>query len=561
MAGKDVDLDRVRQVLGELIAPESGFIKAVIVYGIAISLLTLAVPIAVQTLVNTVANIASTRAVLILAGLLLLTLVLSGALNALRTHVMEIYERRIYARLTSEISLRAILAPHNVFEGRQNSTITQRYFEIMTLQKNVPALLVDGFALLLQLLVGFTLVSFYHPMLFVFNLVIVLGIYLIWRIWGDNAKLTAIQLSSAKYESAKWLSDLTAAHEFFKSSRHMDYAGRTTEALVDNYVTSHRQHFKYTFAQNLAFLALYALASAALLGLGGWLVVRGELSLGQLVAAELIMSAVFFGLSQFTNYLKMYYELFGAADKIGQLLALPQEVFHEDQDLQPADGALQCKDLALSHQGASASFSFTIAAGAKAWITTDKGWIQRRLSKLLKLQESVSQGWIRLGGQALEEYDVYELRQAVAVIDRSLIVECSIKDYFRMASPDTSLVEMFTSLALVDLEHIVMALPDGLDTRLSSLGAPLLPLDLLLLKLAVAIVAKPKIVVLNQDFDNLLVEQHNKVLSAIGCQPFSILYFTQDPKPEFFDATLQLMSDGTGNGSSGLEVSRNNGHE
>ncbi|MFT5804495.1 MAG: hypothetical protein ACI9R8_001541 [Candidatus Paceibacteria bacterium] len=47
----------------------------------------------------------------------------------------------------------------------------------------------------------------------------------------------------------------------------------------------------------------------------------------------------------------------------------------------------------------------------------------------------------------------------------------------------------------------------------------------------------------------------------MGCQPFSILYFTQDPKPGFFDATLQLMSDGTGNGSSGLEVSRNNAHE
>jgi ABC-type bacteriocin/lantibiotic exporter with double-glycine peptidase domain len=561
LAGKDVDLDRVRQVLGELIAPESGFIKAVIVYGIAISLLTLAVPIAVQTLVNTVANIASTRAVFILAGLLLLMLVISGALNALRTYVMEIYERRIYARLTSEISLRAILAPHNVFEGRQNSTIMQRYFEIMTLQKNVPALLVDGFALLLQLLVGFTLVSFYHPMLFAFNLVIVLCICLIWRIWGDHAKLTAIKLSSAKYESAKWLSDLTAAHEFFKSSLHMDYAGRTTEALVNNYVTAHRQHFKHTFAQNIAFLALYALASAALLGLGGWLVVRGELSLGQLVAAELIMSAVFFGLSQFSSYLKMYYELFGAADKISHLLELPQEVFHEDQGLQPADGSLQCKDLALSHQGASASFSFTIAAGAKVWITTDKDWIQRRLSKLLKLQESVSQGWIRLGGQALEEYDVYELRQVVAVIDRSLIVECSIKDYFRLASPNTSLVEMTTALALVDLEHVVMALPQGLDTRLSSLGAPLLPLDLLLLKLAVAIVAKPKIVVLNQDFDHLLVDQHNKVLNAIGCQPFSILYFTQDPKPEFFDATLQLMSDGTGNGSNGLEVSRNNAHE
>ena len=63
------------------------------------------------------------------------------------------------------------------------------------------------------------------------------------------------------------------------------------------------------------FLLMYAVASAALLGIGGVLVVQGELSIGQLVAAELVMSAVFFGLSRFTQYLKLYYELYGAAEK------------------------------------------------------------------------------------------------------------------------------------------------------------------------------------------------------------------------------------------------------
>jgi putative ABC transport system ATP-binding protein len=161
----------------------------------------------------------------------------------------------------------------------------------------------------------------------------------------------------------------------------------------------------------------------------------------------------------------------------------------------------------------------------------------------------------------MEEYDVYELRQAIDVIDRSLIVECTIKDYFRMAAPDVSLVEINAALALVDLEHTVVALPNALDTRLSSLGAPLLPLELLLLKLAVAIVAKPKIVLLNQDFDNLLMVQHDNVMKAISSQPFSVLYFTHNPKPEFFDATLQLTSDGSGNGSNGLEVSGNGSYE
>jgi putative ABC transport system ATP-binding protein len=556
LAEKEIDLNRASRILVKLVAWESSYIKVVVIYGSAISLLTLAVPIAVQTLINTVANIASTRAILILSGVLLLTLVLSGGLSALRTHVMELYERKIYARLTSEISLRTILAPHSVFEGRRNSSITQRYFEIMTLQKNIPSLMVDGFALLLQLLVGFSLVSFYHPMLFLFNLLIILLIYLIWLFWGAGAKITAIKLSHAKYETARWLNDLSAAHEFFKSSQHMDYAARTTEALVDDYVSSRENHFKYTFAQVLAFLLLYAVASAGLLGLGGWLVVRGELSIGQLVAAELIMSAVFFGLSQFTNYMKMYYELYGAADKIGQLLELPQEVVYEDQVAIPADSTLECHDLVLSHQDYALRLSFKLGSGTKAFVSADTGWVQRKLTRLLKMQDPVQGGWLRIGGLELAEYDVYDLGQAIAIVDRSLIVECTIKEYLRMAAPKASLSEITSALALMSLGRIVDTLPDGLETRLSTIGAPLLPLELLLMKLAAAVLAQPQLVILNQDFDNLPADVHKSVLQAIQAQPFSMLYFTRNPDKSNFDAILELNADGSGNGSQGLQIMR-----
>ena len=45
--------------------------------------------------------------------------------------------------------------------------------------------------------------------------------------------------------------------------------------------------------------------------------------MGQLVAAELVMASIFLGLSRFSTYLKAYYELYGAADKLGDLLSLP----------------------------------------------------------------------------------------------------------------------------------------------------------------------------------------------------------------------------------------------
>ena len=372
--GKAIDLRATRKTLFKLLKPESDFFWVAIAYGVAISLMTLAVPIAVQTLINSIANIGSTRAVIILATVLFLTLFISGVFSALRMRIMEFYERKVYARLTAALSLRTIMAPHSYFEGRQNTNVTQRYFDIMTLQKNIPSLMVDGFALVLQMLVGFTLVSFYHPALFVFNLVLILVMYAIWKIWGAGAKRTAIELSQAKYESAKWLNDIAAAHEFFKSADHVEYAGRNTNSYINNYIHNHKNHFHYTFAQVVMFLLLYALASASLLGIGGVLVVQGQLSIGQLVAAELIMSAVFFGLSRFTQYLKLYYELYGAADKIGSALIIPQEDVNEDANRVPRSSQLVFNNLVLEHGTDSCFIDTTLKAGGKYFITTDKSF-------------------------------------------------------------------------------------------------------------------------------------------------------------------------------------------
>ena len=266
---KPIDLRKTRKTLFSLLKPEAGFFWVAIAYGVAISLMTLAVPIAVQTLINSIANIGSTRAVIILAVILFLTLFISGVFSALRMRVMEFYERKVYARLTADLGLKTILAPHSFFEGRQNVSITQRYFDIMTFQKNMPSLMIDGFALVLQMLVGFTLVSFYHPALFAFNMVLLLTMYAVWKIWGRGAKRTAIELSNAKYESAKWLHDIAIAHEFFKSADHVEYAGRSTEGYISNYVQKHKSHFHYTFSQVVMFLLMYAVASASLLGIGG----------------------------------------------------------------------------------------------------------------------------------------------------------------------------------------------------------------------------------------------------------------------------------------------------
>lgn len=526
---EDVDLLRIRGLLKRLFRPERSFIRVVLIYGLAISLMTLSVPVAVQTLINTVANIASPSAIVSLSVLLFITLLLSGFLSALRTYVMEQYERLVYARLNAEVSAKILFAKQEFFEGKRNIHMTQRYFDIMTLQKNVPKLLVDGFALVLQMFVGFVLVSSYHETFLIFNLTLLFAIYVIWFFWGRNAMRSAVMLSHAKYQSAQWLTDIAMAHDFFKSSHHIDFAQERTDQLIRAYIDNHKLHFRYTFSQVISFLLLYALSSAALLGIGGMLVLKNQLSIGQLVAAELVLSAIFFGLSKFTNYLKLYYQLVGAADELGLILEIPQELALEQSKI-PETAELVVHQVKVFQNGSAREINLQLAAGEKIKVYTQTPWVQRQFMRLLKYHQTPSTGYIRLGNADLSDYDVQELRQAICIVDRSLIVECNLEEYLRLSAPDASIADMHDALAAVGLAQRIDKLEKGIHTTLSAQGSPLLPNEFLLLKVAAAILAQPKVLILTQHVDAMPMNDIQTLLQALTLHPFTLLYFTNHPE-------------------------------
>jgi putative ABC transport system ATP-binding protein len=134
-----------------------------LIYGAAISLLSLATPISVQLLVNAVANIALPAPLYTLSAVLFGLLLLAGLLSALRVHIMALFERRFFARMVAEITLRAVHARNPFFHDRRNGDLFNRFFDLATVQKALTSLLIGGFAIVLQSAVGLVVTSFYHP--------------------------------------------------------------------------------------------------------------------------------------------------------------------------------------------------------------------------------------------------------------------------------------------------------------------------------------------------------------------------------------------------------------
>lgn len=542
--GTQISLVQFFRIFLAIMKPERSFYGLAIVYGIGVSLLSLATPISVQFLVNTVANTALAAPLVILSMTLFGLLILFGLLYALRIHLMELFQRHFYARMVQEIALLSVYAQDPFFSDRKSSALFNRYFDVIIVQKAIPVLFIGGFSVVLQVAVGFVLVSLYHPLFLVFTLVMSALIWVIWLIWGARAIRTGIDLSHAKHETANWLETIGGSNGFFKSQRRIDDAIARTDQYTHEYLNAHRRHFRQHFSQTLSFLLLYALASAALLGLGGWLVIQGQLTLGQLVAAELVLSVAFFGVAQLGTYLTYFYDLCAAVEEISLFYEVEQEPPMSASELTGTDHAIVFKGVTGTARGEDVEFDLEIPTGELIMAKASNHGVQRLFTNFLKLHKRSSHGFITVGGVDVNDISAYNLRKEVHVLDRPSFVGMTIREYLALSCKDTASKRMMGALETVGLIDIVSSLEQGLDTPVAYTGWPLSAVELQQLKLANALLERPRILVLSQLFDLLDEDNLARAIRDLRSQSYStVIYFSGRRTDLGFDRFLYLEAD------------------
>jgi putative ABC transport system ATP-binding protein len=510
---------RLDAMFRAILAPDRSFFWQAIVFSIAISVLTLAVPLSVQILISSVANIALTRPVVVLAGVLFGLLALYGLLVAIQAYLMDVFERRLFARITKEIALRSIHARYADVESMNREELANRFFEIITIQRNVPSLLITGSAIVLQAIVGFAVVSGYHPVFAVFNTMVLLLAFLIWKIWAGGAIRTKLASSQAKFNVASWLEELGRANAFFKSSRHVRLALETSEERIAEYVGAHRRHFRMKFSQQIGFLALYASASASLLGLGGWLVVSNQLTLGQLVAAELILSAVFVSFARVPYLLEEYYEVCAALYKLGDFFDVPLELPIDGEDVPAGSQPLRFLGVKTHHRDREFRFDLEIPAGAKMLAVASSFSMQRGLLNLVMRHTKPAAGEVRLGEHNIADLHLHQLRDGIMLIDNSGVLERTVEENLRLGDASITRTDMRAMLAVVGMDAVINALPQGLDTTLGAFGYPLSRSETTRLKIAAALLARPKVLIVDQIFDSLSNGYRRAIVDEINKRP------------------------------------------
>lgn len=500
--------ERLRRWIGR----ERETVLAIVAYSALIGAISLAIPLAVQSLVNSLAFGRVLQPLIVLSLALLLLLSLAAALRVLEVYIVELLQRRIFVDVARDVARRLPAALPEAGGAWGLTERINRFFDVVGAQKSSSFLLLNATEIVMSTIAGLLVLAFYHPYLLVFDIVLILSLAFVLFRLGSGGVRTAVEESHAKYELAAWLESIARRQQRFASPEGAAWGTRQTERRIVDWLGRRARHFDIVLRQTIGFATIQALASAGLLGLGSFLVWGGQISLGQLVASELIITGVMAQLAKLGKHMESFYDLNASVDKLGLLLDLETEPASGELLEESETGiAVELRDLALEDQRVSLS----IAPGARVALAHMPHRARRELFDLIYGTRTPSQGNVLLDGTPVTSLDPRIRRSQIELVRGRMPVAGTLEDNLTSGDARATAGQLRRLLGDVGLRSMLDALPDGLQTWVHPDGDPLTRDQLVAVDVARAILRDPRLMLVDHALDRIAIEQLEPLWGAL----------------------------------------------
>ncbi|MCY4631099.1 MAG: ABC transporter ATP-binding protein [bacterium] len=260
---------------------------------------------------------------------------------------------------------------------------------------------------------------------------------------------------------------------------------------------------------------------AVVLGVGGWLVIDGRLTLGVLTAFALYLTAFFAPIGQLVMLYNAYQQGQSATAKLRELLERQPDVAEAPDavPLGPIEGRITFEAVSFSYDAGEPvlrDVNLDVPAGGSLSVVGATGAGKSTIAKLAVRFYDPDEGTVRIDGTDLRSVQLDSLRRQFGVVPQEpFLFNGTIGDNIRFARPDAGDDEVAEACRVVGLGDFVASLPDGLDTPCHERGASLSAGERQLLALARAFLARPRVLILDEATSNLDLRSEAQVERAL----------------------------------------------
>lgn len=294
------------------------------VYALVASLLSLVIPLGIQSIIGFAMGASMVFSIYLLIGLVALSVALVGVLNIKQVRETEFIQKKVFTDYSFDFV--------EVLDAKQSIPLTDvamqhkmlKYFDIFNIQKAISKIYVDIPVAIIQILLGIILLTIYNSMFAFMGLTLFILLYLLFKISGKKGIETNIEESNHKYEFAEWLMDSSVA----ASSSSSEGMNTSADNHILSYLQKRNHHFSIVMFQMRLLIIFKVIITLFFLGYGTILLVDQQLSFGEFVAVEIVILMILGSVEKLVFTIRNFYETNTSLKKLTEVVQLKTSSNH-----------------------------------------------------------------------------------------------------------------------------------------------------------------------------------------------------------------------------------------
>ncbi len=519
-----------------LLRDEKKEIYAIYFYAVLNGLVSLSLPLGIQAILNFILGGRLTTSWVLLVIIVALGVIFGGYLQISQLYLTEKLQQRVFGKSAMEFSYRLPRIKTEAFRGKYAPELVNRFFDTINLQKGLSKILIDFSTASLQVFFGLILLAIYHPFFILFSVMLVLILYLIFKYTSPKGMATSLKESSAKYEVAYWLEEIARTLGTFKLSGFSPLPFKRVDKLVGKYLEFRNTHFSVLIFQYKIMIAFKTLIVVTLLVAGSLLLINDEISIGQFVAAEIIIVLIINSVEKLILSLETVYDTLTATEKIGLVMDMDlerSEGIDKGLDLTKAGLAYEFRELTYHPRDKKFpnihDVNLKIGSGEKVLVTGESGAGKSTFLQLMAGLIEDYQGNIIVNKLPMETLALEKLRSMIGdSLSRQSIFHGTIRENITVGNETITESKLREVLQLVGLSDYIYGLKDDLETNLLPEGKHLSNANISKIILARSLCFEPKLLLLEEELNYLNGLESDTLLDYIFSGPWTLVAVSTD---------------------------------
>ncbi|HSK11650.1 MAG TPA: ABC transporter transmembrane domain-containing protein, partial [Phnomibacter sp.] len=311
--------------LFKLLHLERKAIYSIYFYAILTGVLTLSIPLGLQSIINFVLGGSFSTSLTILIVAVVIGVLLTGILQVLQLKINERIQQDIFVQYSFEFAHRIPRLDMLSVDGYYMPELLNRFFDTVSLQKGLNKILIDIPLATIQIIFGIILLSFYNATFIVFGLLLIIVLVLIIRFTSQAGFESSMRESDHKYKVAAWLQEMGRTMRSMKFARENNLHIFKADRYISGYLDWRTKHFGVLLTQYWAMIGFKVFITVSMLVVGAFLLIQQQLNVGQFVAVEIVILTVLGSIEKFIYSLDKVYDVLTSIEKLGKVIDKPVE--------------------------------------------------------------------------------------------------------------------------------------------------------------------------------------------------------------------------------------------